>query len=431
MTDERRNVVLITADSIRADYCGFLDGPDTTPFLSDGSLNAAIFEKAIAPGPRTPSSVPISMTGEWYRSSGRGSNADRLSEIAAHLRRFRTISERLKEQGYTTAAITANPWTTTTTGFDTVFDEFQEIGAGYGSKGGERTFTDKLLDYVDQWRKNTDWFAQWTNYYDDVHERMVQLEEPWFLWVFLLDTHSPYIVPRQYRRESRPLSMYYSVLRYNLSVMRGNPDVELSSRVHEWTKRAYRDSIRSIDAFLERLSTDMDLARTSMVFHSDHGDAMREHGQYGHQNQMYEENLRVPMVVLPVDRSARVSEPVSLLELPEILTDTAEDSLDPGSYTSTFTYSRTEFGEVDAIRGRRFKLISGQEVDRDELYDLRTDPGERTNVIDEMPEVAGLLKRHLRDRRQSVRDRSDIARAARNVVTEGVPAEVRSYSGRT
>jgi arylsulfatase A-like enzyme len=338
---------------------------------------------------------------------------DRLSHIADHLRRFRTVSERLQESGYTTAAITANPWTTTATGFDTVFDEFREIGGGYGDDG-ERTFARKLLDYVDQWRKNTDWFAQWTNYYADIRERMDRLDEPWFLWVFLLDTHSPYIVPRPYRHESNPLGMYYSVLRYNLSVMRGNPAVELPPRVHDWTVRAYRDSIRSIDGFLERLSSDVDLDRTSIVFHSDHGDAMREHGMYGHQNQMYEENIRVPMAVLPVDRSETVSKPVSLLELPEILVHTAENRLEPDSYASELTYSRTEFGEVEAVRGRRFKLISG--TGETELYDLKNDPGERTNLAGETTEVVDSLEGYLEGRRRNVEDRNGIMRAVRSVL---------------
>lgn len=413
MTDERRNVVLVTADSIRSDYCGFLGGPETTPFLSNTPVDSVVFENAIAPGPRTPSSVPVTMTGEWYRTPDREPTVNRLSLIADHLRRFRTIGERLKERGYATAAITANPWTTTATGFDEAFDEFREIGGGYG-EGGERTFSEKLLDYADQWRKNTDWFAQWTNYYDDISERLDRLDEPWFLWVFLLDTHSPYIVPARYRRESTRLGMYYSVARYNLSVMRGNPSVELSPRVHDWTVRAYRDSIRSIDGFLERLSTDLDLDRTSIVFHSDHGDAMREHGTYGHQDQMYEENLRVPLAILPADDSRRVAEPVSLLELPEVIADTAGDRLDPDSYTSAFTYSRTEFGEVDAVRGRRFKLISG--TDREELYDLKNDPHERTNRIGELPEVSEPLREYLESRRRYVRDRSDIVRAVRGVV---------------
>jgi len=353
------------------------------------------------------------MTGEWYRTLEPDPSGNRLSHVADHLRRFRTIGERLQERGYATAAITANPWTTTATGFDRVFDEFQEIGGGYG-EGGARTLAEKLLDYADQWRKNTDWFAQWTDYYDDISERLNRLDEPWFLWVFLLDTHSPYIVPGRYRRESTRLSMYYSALRYNLSIMRGNPGIELSPRIHDWTVRAYRDSIRSIDGFLERLSTDLDMERTSIVFHSDHGDAMREHGMYGHQDQLYEENLRVPMAVLSADESGRIEEPVSLIELPEIILHTARDRLGTDSYTSALTYSRTEFGDVDAVRGERFKLISGTEDA--ELYDLEADPHERTNLIEELPEVAELLGEYLENRRRNVRDRSDIVKAVRSVV---------------
>lgn len=59
-----KNVHLITADSVRADAVGFPHAHvETTPYLSDLARESLVFSDAIAPGPRTPSSIPVLLTG--------------------------------------------------------------------------------------------------------------------------------------------------------------------------------------------------------------------------------------------------------------------------------------------------------------------------------------------------------------------------------
>ncbi len=351
------NVLLVTADSIRADYCGFLNGPDTTPFLSDFANRSVVYQNAIAPGPRTPSSVPISMTGERFRTAGNNSNQDRLERIADHIARFNTLPEMLSRDGYTTAAVTANPWTTGVTGFDAVFDEFIEIGTGHGDAPEHTSTAGKLANFIKQWRQKTDWFAQWPAFYDQIIELVDKLPEPWFIWVFLLDTHSPYVVPREDRTESNIMTMYYSAIRYNLEVMRRTGSPDIPPHLDTYLQESYRDTIRSVDRFLESIVGDLP-TDTSLVFHSDHGEAFDDNGTYGHQEELYTENVHVPLLAYNGIYQENIAEPTSIQSVPEMVCDLASETFSPKQYSREYVYSSTEFGDQRSVRTKSHAAIA-------------------------------------------------------------------------
>lgn len=365
-----KNTLLITADSLRADYCGFLGGPDTTPFLSTLSEDSVVYENAISPGPRTPSSIALSMTGERFRTNPDKTNEGRLERIADHVQRFETIPESFADQGYSTAAVTANPWTTTATGFDELFDEFIEIGGGYGNdeNSTDRSVVGRGLDYIEQWRKGTDWFAQWPSFYNDIQRLIDTMPEPWFLWIFLLDTHSPYILPRNHLQESNTPKMMYSALRYNTTVMRGKEISKLPPHVDKYLKQTYRDAIRSVDQFVKRIYEETPDG-TNLLFHSDHGEAFGEHGTYGHKEQLYEENIHVPLLFYDGEESDRVEKPVSTIDIPTLLIQAADGDMNPKSITDSVVFSQTEFGDARAARTKQYKFIQNNEASN--LYDLR------------------------------------------------------------
>ena len=430
-----RNVLLITADSIRADYCGFIEGTyDTTPRLDGIAERSYTFHDAIAPGPRTPSSVPVILSGRHAATvpdeEGFGPRYDR---IATHVRRFGSVADDLKRRGYTTAAFTANPWTTSATGFDRSFDEFRVIGSthtGAGRGGVEKEGglpegngllpgpLGGLLNFAGQWAKKTDWFAQWPTIYRDVLEYIETAEEPWFLWVFLLDTHSPYIVPREYREEITAPAMYYSALRYNLSVLQQSADDTgdtLPNHLDRYLKRSYRDSIRSIDRFVGALDERTDADRTALVFHSDHGEAFNEHGTYSHQPRLYEENVRVPLLVQSGEQHQReVRRPVSLARLRDIVGSLASgERFDPERFTADHVVSQTEFRDSVAVRGERWKYIADE--DGESLFDLRTDPhelgdrrNERGDILREMRARHGRFECRRSERRRISATISDV-----------------------
>jgi len=107
VAEDPQNIVMVTADSLRADHCGFIDSSSSlTPTIDRLAAEGVSYSEAIAPGPRTPSSVPVLFTGEFMTDDEEWSMADwqgRQSRIGRHMDRFRHVSERLQRRGYETA----------------------------------------------------------------------------------------------------------------------------------------------------------------------------------------------------------------------------------------------------------------------------------------------------------------------------------------
>ena len=114
---------------------------------------------------------------------------------------------------------------------------------------------------------------------------------------------------------------------------------------------SYRDAIRSVDRFLQKVVADTP-DDTSLVFHSDHGEAFNEHGTYGNQEMLYEENIYVPMVVYNGTHSGRIDSPVSLRQLPQQVVNLADRSYHPEKYTEKWCARRRSL-PTSVPHGRR------------------------------------------------------------------------------
>lgn len=402
MSDDSRNIVMVTADSLRADHCGFLEAESSlTPTIDRLADEGISFTQAIAPGPRTPSSVPVLFTGEFMTDDEDWSMADwqgRQSRIGRHMDRFSHLSEQLQRQGYETAAFTTNPWTTRESSFHLGFDDFNEVSADSPDIDSKHLSDSPLFKLADAgfqampgdpggWSSKKEWFSQWTGYFDLIEERLKSLSEPFFLWIFILDSHQPYITPRRYREESAAWEMYYSIMRYWYGE---SNDGELPDRAGELIGQAYRDAVRSVDGFMEALAGATEAFDPVTVFFSDHGEALGEHGNFGHEQTLYEENLRVPMFVHNAGTAETVDEQLPLRSLPAVLGDLARpDSFDAHAYTRQFVVSQTEENNTRSVRTSRWKLVRDGEQTR--LFDLQGDPGETADVPESYPEVTSSL----------------------------------------
>lgn len=427
MTD---NIVLVTIDSLRADHCGFLDEQATiTPYLDELANEGLVFENAIAPGPRTPSSVPPTVTGEFYDYDDVSVDdvSERRQRITRHLDRYTSLAERLREKGYATAAVTANPWTAPDTNFDSGFDAFHETG-GTDASGLDALDGFPMLRTIDQvlrrtgneerfgWHRRREWFSHWTGFYETIREGITELEEPFFAWVFLLDSHQPYVTPKSFREEITAPEMYYSIYRFW-----NKRHDEMPNHVETRLRRAYRDAVRSADAFVERLDRDLDGSDPILIVHSDHGEALGDHGVYGHEYQLYEENVRVPLLVSGGYDAGRVENPISLMELPDIVTGLTESEPHPPS-GSSHVISKVESRSVAKGRAEQLDYIPHHAAVRtngwkyirtasgEELYDLSEDPHERENVRSENEAVRETLERVL--------ERHEDREAEKAVITE-------------
>lgn len=392
-----KNIILVTADSLRADHCGYIGNTNLTPNLDAIGEDSLEFKSAIAPGPRTLSSVPVTNTGVHFPITEHDTNQldQRVARIRDHLEQFDTIGEKLEDQGYTTIAFTANPWTTENNRFDKGFERFEQVG-----KDGE-TIKNLFAEtpfylparFFDLWVHKDGWFSQWRTFYAEVKEALQEADEPYFIWIFLLDTHNPYLVPRRDRHESSTIGMYKSILKANSLFNQSGGKTAFNESVNDNTleeiQSAYRDCIRSVDKFIGRLKREHVDDESVFIFHSDHGEAFGEHGTFGHEPELYEENIHIPLLVHNSINSGIVEEPIDMSDLPDIILSSVTGGLDVESLTRQFAVSRTEDSQQIAVRGKRWKYIYS---DNEELYDLREDPNEEVECASEHPKILETLR---------------------------------------
>lgn len=157
---------------------------------------------------------------------------------------------------------------------------------------------------------------------------------------------------------------------------------------------------------LVRLLDDTGLAaRTLLIVSADHGEAFGEHGSRTHGTTLYDETLRVPLLmVFPGAQPRRVDDLVSLIDLGPTVLDIFGLPT-PGTMMgqSLAPYLRGENPELDRpilaetrlmqawITQDQKKLIVDTRTGRRELYDLRRDPAERDNLADDADAIAGPL----------------------------------------
>lgn len=408
MTADGRNLVAVSIDSLRGDHCGYLgDDRGLTPTMDRLAAEGVAYENAVAPGPQTFSSMPIVMTGQRRPSTtleeypqethwGR-----RLAAIDDHLRHNATLAERLQELGYDTAAITPNPWTSAAAGFDRGFDLFEDFSE-HDSTGLARTLAERVpgidadsrpVELVLNMLAGNEFFSQWESLTEQIETARENLTEPYFLWVFILDTHFPFFPSRDHRKEQSTLGMYYSGYRSS-GAMRGNGG-NISERVRRSVARSYRDTVRESDAFLEYLLGTVEEDDPAVVVHSDHGESFGEHGRYGHHHRrVFEENVHVPYLIHNAGVSADVETQVSLASIFDTTLEIARTgTFDPAVATDANVVAASECGTNRAVRDGKLKYI--EEADERRLFDLEQDPEEQRNIAGERPERCEKYRRAL------------------------------------
>jgi arylsulfatase A-like enzyme len=146
--------------------------------------------------------------------------------------------------------------------------------------------------------------------------------------------------------------------------------------------------------------------RTVVIVTSDHGEALYEHGHIGHIVQLYEESIRVPLIIR-FPRGAgpagiRLDPMVSIVDLAPTIADVFA-ALGKGRSGAQFqgvsllpvisgapgrseVFSRSSYDQPRyALRDDSFKYIFNTATGREELYRIRHDPGERNDLAGSEP----------------------------------------------
>ena len=347
--DHDAPVVLVTIDTLRADHLpAWGDAGVVTPAVDRLVQDGIRFDNAYSQVPLTLPSHSTLMTGLLPYQHGVRSNIGFRLDGAAHP----TLALLLAGHGYATGAAVSAYVLRSETGISAGFQRYDDsmevrqdepLGA-LQRPGGQ------ALDADLRWL-------------DGVGER------PFLLWLHLFEPHSPYDPPEPFRSRAPSL---------------------------------YDGEIEAADAVLGRLLGELDRRglydRALIVFASDHGEGLGDHGEQEHGILLYRESLHVPLVIkLPGGRRAGETErdPVGLVDvLPTVLADLglpappevagsdllAAAAPDRHLYAETF-YPRIHLGwsELRSLVDSRYQLIDGPDP---ELYDLDADPRERDNLRD-------------------------------------------------
>jgi choline-sulfatase len=364
---ERLNLLLVTLDTTRADRLGCYGyAPARTPHLDQLAAEGIRFARCSTCASLTLPAHASIMTGQYPFVHGvRKNGTHRLAE--ANL----TLAEVLGDAGFTTEAIVATFVLDRIFGIDQGFERYSGVPpddsviAVHAERRGDRVTSEAI-------------------------DRLAALRDRrFFLWVHYFDPHYPYVSPNG--------GVVESFAGYDEEI-------------------AFVDAqIGHLRAALSALELDNN---TVIVVVGDHGESLGEHGEYQHGYFTYETTLHVPLILwrpglLPANRvvASRVRTidvaptVLELLGIPP-LPDIAGESFASLWQNETNALARAAYGEsfeahdqfgLARLRSLAFEQWKYVLAPRAELYRLTDDPGERTNLVHQFPNVARDMRAMLRE----------------------------------
>lgn len=292
--------ILVTVDTLRADHLPSYGYPRAiTPFLSRLAEEGVLFERAISSCSHTSPSHASLFTGLHPPQHRLLENGQRLND------RFSTVAEQLAHLGYRTAAVTTAKFLK---GVSRGFEDFITPQAAFGNASW---IVDEGLDWLDELESGTPFFL-WLHFFD-VHEwddaSRLDVAAARELEV-LAGPHGRELVDYLVREQGDPLQYLRS-------------ERELLDMVN-----AYDGQILAVDRelgrFERRLAESAFGSKTAWIVTSDHGEGLGNHGHKGHGKNIYDEQLRVPLVFHAPDarwQPGRVGALVQLIDLAPTLLD--------------------------------------------------------------------------------------------------------------
>ncbi|MEE2658246.1 MAG: sulfatase-like hydrolase/transferase [Candidatus Latescibacterota bacterium] len=253
--------------------------------------------------------------------------------------------------------------------------------------------------------------ARWI---DDISD-----DAPWHLSVSFVGPHDPFDPPEEYSRRWRKISMP-DAISGDCEDAKCKPnwirqrDLGLSAAEVEVTRRQYSAAVECIDdqvgLILDAVERRGMMDDTVIVFSSDHGEMLGDHGLYA-KACAYEASLRIPLILAgPGLPAGAVSDAlVELIDLNPTLCELAglpeQKGIDARSFLPVLRGEEREHREVQAaalagfrcVRTREWKWIdNGREGN--ELYHLQSDPEEVHNVVGDhlgaVTELTAKLRKH-------------------------------------
>ncbi len=342
MSNKRPNIIFIVLDTHRAERMSLYGyGKDTTPVMSEFADEATVFDWAVAPAPWTIPSHASMFTGVYPTIH------QTIQSYTALTNGIPTIAELLQEQGYDTIGFCNNPLVgVLDNGLKRGFNEFYNYSGTVPDIPAIRE--DDMLKRFQQWAARAaqavtvpiekrfgesplllklatmPWFVPiWTqlgSFKGDTHKSLVDVadyvdyhtsikkDEPFFMFINMMETHLPYYPPRyaldkwapylKKDREARDFLQQFNLESYRWMAPMIEPFSEMQhgvlSDVYD-AEVAYQD--QQLHHLFETLERSGQMDNTMVILISDHGESHGDHEFMGHGFVIYNELVRVPMII--------------------------------------------------------------------------------------------------------------------------------------
>ena len=413
------NVLLVVLDTLRADSMGVYGGArDTTPHMDAFAKSGTVFDWAIAPGPWTLPSHATLFTGRYPH------------ELSCAWTRplddsHRTLAEELADHGYATGGFVANlGYCHKPTGLARGFAHYED----YYLNAGALVRSCNLSREIYQKSVSDPHLVITRNSADQIRERFVAWlddrdDRPWFAFLNFFDVHGLYIAPPPYDTKFGPAatSAVYSLYKSNKGRWSSWSQAEAQGLIDAYDGcLAFLDN--QIGLLLDEMAARGVLDETLVIITGDHGELFGEHNLQLHANCLYRPLLHVPLIVrypTAVPGGVRVSEFVSLRDLPATVLDLV--GIEPAGALPGHSLAPLWSGQATGPRSPALSVVSKMlnrseeylpaargpmrslfedglhyiyhETDKvEELYDVRADPAEAHNLIEQRPDAAARLR---------------------------------------
>ncbi|MCC6506297.1 MAG: sulfatase-like hydrolase/transferase, partial [Aquimonas sp.] len=357
-TKHPKNVILITLDTTRPDALGAYGNANAgTPNLNALAAQGNTFSRAYSHAPITLPSHSSILTGLTPPQHGVRNN------ITYRLRDDHvTLAERLKSEGFATAAFVSSIILDSRFGLDQGFDVYEDNIVHYTKKSPKAIVTRRAGTTIDAA----------LNWLDGQHA--ANPEQPFFQWIHFYDAHAPYDPPLPFK--------------------------------HAYADSPYQGEVAYMDQQVGRLLAALQrqgLAEdTLIVITADHGESCGEHGEHTHGFFCYGATTDVPLIVsqpLFGTKGATIDHQVQSIDLVPSILNALGLSVPPeleGRLLSS-AQDRSVIGEaiipkedfylspVHSLKDSRYAFYYSSDL---ELYDLQSDPDEKHNLAAAQPELA-------------------------------------------
>ncbi|UCF37625.1 MAG: sulfatase-like hydrolase/transferase [Acidobacteriota bacterium] len=368
------NVLLVTIDTLRADYLScYGNKVVSTPNIDALAERGVLFEQAVVQVPLTLPSHASILTGAYPRVHG-------VRDIGGFVldQRIPTIASIASDAGMETgafvgAAVLDNRFQLAR-GFDTYVDDMTAPSEDEKLPGVIAEVRAKLVsDRAIEWLRG--------------RLKAGVGKEPgqrFFMWAHYYDPHRPFDPPEPYKSRYRD-DLYAGESAYT--------DAEVGRLLDFLKEQGLEDS-------------------TLVVLLSDHGESLGEHGEFTHGVFLYDSTMHVPMIMAGprVKPGQRVKQQVRSIDvmptiasylglsagdqvqgsslLPLLLEGRPVD-LDVAFMETLYPNTHLGWAELRGVRTDQWKLVVAP---KPELYDLKQDPKEASNLIKQYPEEAAKLE---------------------------------------